>query len=78
MFPNIKDLSQKTSQELKNLKITKIESGFPNIWAIGMSLSDGTSCKAGTNNYNNCFNIDATKHISKIETIMTKDEKWIG
>jgi len=45
---------------------------------FGMTLSDGTTGKAGTTATNNCFNVDETKHISKIDVIVYSDENVLG
>ena len=73
-------LTKKTFEELKNLNITKIEAYVNTIVTLGMTLNDGSACKAGIlhPNYNTCFNIDPTKPIAKIEMIMTKEETILG
>ena len=73
-------LTKKTFEELKNLKITKIEAHVDSIRTFGMTLSDGSACKAGIlcPNYNTCFNIDPTKQIAKIEMIMHKNDMILG
>ncbi len=73
-------LTKKTFEELKNLNITKIEAYVNCIDTLGMTLSDGSDCKAGTchPNYNTSFIIDPTKPIAKIEMIMRQDEMILG
>ncbi len=73
-------LTKKTFEELKNLNITKIEAYMYGIATFGMTLSDGSACKAGTAypNYNTCFIIDPTKPIAKIEMIMQIEETILG
>ncbi len=73
-------LTKKSFEEIKNLQITKIEAHVANICTFGMTLSDGSACKAGTEypNYNLCFKIDPDKPIAKIEIIMRKDEIMLG
>jgi hypothetical protein len=80
VFPGIEIFAKKSFEELKNLKITKIEAHIDNIHTFGMTLSDGLSCKAGTEypNYNNCFYIDPTKPIAKIEMIMHTNDNLLG
>ena len=72
IFPDMAILTKKSFEEIKNLQITKIEAHVANICTFGMTLSDGSACKAGTSypNYNTSFNIDPTKPIAKIEMIM--------
>ncbi len=73
-------LTKKTFKELKNLNITKIEAFDNAICTLGMTLNDGSACKAGIlhPNYNTCFNIDPTKPIAKIEMIMYSADNYIG
>jgi hypothetical protein len=80
VFPEMEILTKKSFEELKNLKITKIEAHIDNIHTFGMTLSDGLACKAGTEypNYNNCFYIDPTKPIAKIEMIMHTNDNLLG
>ncbi len=80
VFPDMAILTKKTFEELKNLNITKIEAYVNCINTLGMTLSDGSACKAGTRdpNYNTCFNIDPTKPIAKIEMIMYSDDSILG
>ena len=80
VFPDMAILTKKTFEELKNLNITKIEAYVDCIDTLGMTLSDGSACKAGTcnPNYNTSFNIDPTKPIANIEMIMRQDEGILG
>ncbi len=80
VFPDMAILTKKTFEELKNLNITKIEANISCIHTLGMTLNDGSACKAGTYCpiYNTCFNIDPTKPIAKIEMIMRQDEMILG
>jgi hypothetical protein len=80
VFPDMAILTKKTFKELKNLNITKIEAYVNCINTLGMTLNDGSACKAGTAcpNYNTSFNIDPTKPIAKIEMIMRGEEHILG
>ena len=44
---------------------------------VGVTLNDGQSCKAGTEDYGYSYTFDPSKKITKIESIVDKDEKWI-
>ncbi len=48
VFPDMEILTKKTFEELKNLNITKIEAYVDCINTLGMTLNDGSACKAGT------------------------------
>ena len=49
-FPEMIKLTNKSSQELRNLTITKLE--WFATFSIGFILNDGSSCKVGTDNLN--------------------------
>jgi hypothetical protein len=80
IFPDMAILTKKTFEKLKNLNITKIEAYVNEIATFGMTLRDGSACKAGTafSDYNKCFDIDPTKPIAKIEMIMLASEGILG
>ena len=42
--------------------------------SFGLTLTDGSSCKVGTNDFTNCHIFDQKKKITKIEVIIGKDE----
>ena len=76
LIPDLTMLRDKSWQELRNLKINQVQwSGF--IHTIGFTLSDDQSCKAGTRDFNQSHTFDPTKKITRIETVITKDESFI-
>jgi hypothetical protein len=70
VFPAADVLQSKSHEEIGGLRIAKIEWYENNIYAFGITLSDGTSGKCeGNNKYNNSLALDETTHISKVEVI---------
>ena len=79
VFPDINQLENKTLEELKQLRITKVSTYHANFVTCAFTLSDGQSCRAGKNyDFNNHYEIDQTKRLRKIEIIFEKSERFIS
>ena len=47
------------------------------IFTLGFKLNDGSNCKVGNNNFDQSHTFDLSKKITKIESIISKDEQKI-
>ena len=79
MFPDLAIMANKTSEELKKMRVSKIGGYWDHLYTIQMTLNDGSTCKAGI--YCSCckfFEFDEKNHICKIDVILRKEEDYIG
>jgi hypothetical protein len=76
-IPEISTLANKRIEELRNLTISKVH--WNTIYTLGITLSDGKTCKAGTKyDYKDSHSFNPAKKITRIETIVTYDETVIA
>ena len=73
MIPNIKQITVKSEEEIKNLRINHVSWGF---FSVGFNLNDGQKCLAGTL-FSNSHTFDPAKKITKVECIINRNEKNI-
>ena len=78
LFPDMADLSKKSIDDLKKLRVSTIAGYWDNVLTVSISLNDGQTCEAGTDACNHFFDVDESKHICKIEVITYKDENVLG
>jgi hypothetical protein len=45
---------------------------------MGFTLNDGSSCKVGTNNFNNSWELPETLKLTKIEVVLSSPNPHIG
>ena len=74
-IPSMPALTGKSWQELRNLFFTQVQ--WYNNWAIGFTLSDGKTCKAGNYGFTNSYFFNQTKKITRIECIIYNQEDYI-
>ncbi len=73
--PDMATLANLTWEELRQLQIAWV--GWYGIETVGFRLNDGQSCKAGAEQFGYSYNFDPNKKITRIESIVDMDEKWI-
>ena len=74
----MKEIEKKCLHELVSLRLMKIQWFQNYVVALGITLSDESTCKAGKNEYNNSFDISETTKICKIDVIFIAAEQYIG
>ena len=78
IFPDMALIRTMTLDQLTKLTITKVQWYQDYCHILGFTMSDGQTCKAGTNcDYNNSFDFCADIKIVKVEFFLTND-KYMG
>ena len=68
-------LENKSVPELRNLAITRVQ-WTGKTW-ISFTINDGQTCIGGLNHFENSHFFDATKKITRIETLIQHDESEV-
>ena len=65
-------MENKTSEELKKMRVSKIGGYWDHVRTIQMTLNDGSTCKVGTEACKQSFDFDEKIHICKVDVILKK------
>ena len=76
-IPDLTILAEKSWEELRKLTFTQMKWSSFGIDALGFTLSDDETCKAGANDFTNSHTFDPSKKITSVETIISKKEEYI-